>query len=58
MPRYKVTRYKVTAFATYETEVEASSIEEAEEIAAEECPFPYVDYCETEEIEDEQEDNT
>lgn len=40
--------YKVTIYATYEIEIEANTKDEAEEIAVEECPFPYVDYCETE----------
>lgn len=43
--------YKVTVFASYETEIEAGTKEEAEKIAVDEAPFPYVDYCETEEIE-------
>ena len=40
----------MTVWASYETEVEANSQEEAEEIAVEESPFPYADYCETEEV--------
>ena len=47
----KMSNYKITVYASYETEVEANTKEEAEEIAVEEAPFPYVDYCETEEIE-------
>lgn len=35
---------------SYTTQVEANSEEEAEEIAVEEAPFPYSDYCETDEI--------
>ena len=43
-------RFKVICHATEEIEVEAENLEEAELLAAEECIFPYVDYCETEEI--------
>ena len=43
--------YKVTVWASYETEIEADTKEEAEEIAIDEAPFPYADYCETEEVE-------
>lgn len=44
--------FKVTVWASYETEIEANTKEEAEEMAVEEAPFPYVDYCETEETDD------
>ena len=40
-------RFSITVWASYETEVEADNQAEAEEIAAEEAPFPFVDYCET-----------
>ena len=43
-------KFNITVWASYETEVEANSQEEAEEIAVEESPFPYADYCETEEV--------
>ena len=43
-------RYRVTVWASYDTEVEADSQEEAEELAVEEAPFPYGDYCDTEEL--------
>ena len=43
--------YKVTVWASYETEVEAEKQDEAEEKAVDEAPFPYADYCETEEVE-------
>lgn len=43
--------YRVTVYASYDTEVEANSKEEAEEIAVTEAPFPYADHCEVEETE-------
>ena len=46
-------RYSVTAWASFETEVEAETQEEAEEKAINESRFPYADHCETEEIEEE-----
>ena len=45
-------RYRVTVWASYETYVEANSQDEAEELAAEEAPFPWADYCETGEEEE------
>lgn len=42
--------FRVKVWASFETEIEAGSKEEAEEIAAEQAPFPYADYCDTEEI--------
>lgn len=42
-------RYRVTVWASYETEVEVNSQDEAEELAAEEAPFSWVDHCYTEE---------
>ena len=45
-------RYNVIVYARYETEIEADTKEEAEEIAVNEAPFPYADYCETEVIEE------
>lgn len=42
--------YKITVWASYDTEVEADNIDAAEEIAVEEAPFPWVDYCDTEEV--------
>ncbi len=44
-------RYRVTVWASYETEVEANSQDEAEEFAVEKAPFPWADYCETDEEE-------
>ena len=46
-------RYSVTVWASFETEVEAGTQEEAEEKAISESRFPYADYCETEEVEEE-----
>lgn len=46
-------RYSVTVWASFETEVEAETEEAAEEKAINESRFPYADYCETEEIEEE-----
>lgn len=46
-------RYKVEVWASYETEVEAETQEEAEEKAINESRFPYADFCETEELEEE-----
>lgn len=40
--------YRVTVWASYETIVAASSEDEANNKAIDECPFPYADYCETE----------
>lgn len=45
-------RYSVTVWASFETEVEAETQEEAEEKAINESCFPYADYCETEEMEE------
>lgn len=45
-------RFSITVWASYETEVEADTQDEAEEIAGAEAPFGYYDYCETEEIEE------
>lgn len=45
-------RYNVTAWASFETEVEAETQEEAEKKAINESCFPYADYCETEEMEE------
>lgn len=42
--------YRVIVWASYETEIEAGSLEEAEALASEEAPFPYVDHCQTEEL--------
>ena len=39
-------RFSITVWASYETEIEA------EEMAGLESPFPYYDYCETDEIEE------
>ena len=44
---YKM-KYKVIVYATFETEVDADSQDEAEEKAVDESPFPYADYCESE----------
>ena len=41
-------KYKVIVYATFETEVDADSQDEAEEKAVDESPFPYADYCESE----------
>lgn len=41
--------YKVTCWASEEIFVEAENKQEAEELATEQCGFPYVDYCEIEE---------
>ena len=41
-------KYKVIVYASFETEVDADSQDEAEEKAANESPFPYADYCESE----------
>lgn len=35
----------VTCWASQEIIVEAESKEDAEEIAVNECTFPYIDYC-------------
>lgn len=43
--------YEVTVWASYTTQVEADSIDEAEEQAFEESPFPYADHYDTTEIE-------
>lgn len=46
-------KYKVTVWASHEVEIDdenVKSAEEAEEMAVEVSPFPYVDYCETEKI--------
>lgn len=40
--------YKVTVYVSQEIEVEADSQEDAEKIATEQTPFPWVDYCESE----------
>ncbi len=45
-------RYSVTVWASFETEVEAETQEEAEEKAINESCFPYADYCETEKQEE------
>lgn len=45
-------RFSITVWASYETEVEADTQDEAEEMAGDEAPFPYYDYCETEQMED------
>ena len=45
-----MSKYKVTVWASYETEIEADNQDAAESIAAEEAPFPWADYCDTEEI--------
>lgn len=39
--------YKVTCWASEEIIVQAESEKQAEELAVEQCRFPYVDYCET-----------
>ena len=44
-------RWQVTVWASYETEIEAFTQDEAEEKAVDESPFPYADYCETDKIE-------
>ncbi len=44
-------RYCVTVWASFETTIEAGSQEEAEELAVEKAPFPWADYCETDEEE-------
>ena len=42
--------FEVTVWASYTTQVEANSEDEAQEIAVEEAPFPYADYYEIDEI--------
>lgn len=42
-------QYKVTCYASEEIFVEAENEEEAEEMAVDQCRFPYVDYCEIDE---------
>lgn len=42
-------KYKVTVWASYDAEVEADTQDEAEAIAVEEAPFPWADYCDTDE---------
>lgn len=41
----RVKEYTVTCWASQEIIVEAESKEDAEEIAVNECTFPYIDYC-------------
>lgn len=43
--------YRVTVWASYDTEVEADTQEEAEEKAVDEAPFSHADYCDTVEVE-------
>ena len=43
--------FSVTVWASEKFKIEAESKEAAEEIAAETSAFPWVDYCESEEIE-------
>lgn len=38
--------YKVTCWASEEIFIKAENEEETEQLAAEQCRFPYVDYCE------------
>lgn len=47
-------RWLVTVYASEEIEVEADTIEEAKERAAEESHFMAVDYCEADEIGEEE----
>ncbi len=47
-------RWLVTVYASEEIEVEADTSDEAEEKAAEESRFPIVDFCEAEEIGEEE----
>ncbi len=47
-------RWLVTVYASEEIEVEADTSDEAEEKAAEESRFPIVDFCEAEEIREEE----
>lgn len=42
--------YIVKCYASEEIIVEAENREEAERIAVDECNFPYVDYCEVDEV--------
>lgn len=42
--------YIVTCWASEQIIVEAENEEEAEQIAAEQCRFPCIDYCEVDEI--------
>ena len=42
--------YKVTCWTSEEIIVEAENEIEAEELAVERCQFPYVDYCEVDDI--------
>lgn len=37
--------YTVICWASEEVSVDAENEEEAKELAAEKCRFPYVDYC-------------
>lgn len=41
--------YTVTCWASEEIIVEAENEQEAEELATEQCRFPYVDYCDIDE---------
>jgi len=43
-------RYSVTVWASYETEVEADSQDEAEELATAEVPFPWTEHCDIDEL--------
>ena len=43
--------FKITVWSSSETEIEAETQEEAEEIAIDNSRFSYADYCETEELE-------
>lgn len=45
-------KFSITVWASYDTEVEADNQAEAEEIAMEEAPFTYCDYCETTEVDE------
>lgn len=48
-------RWSVTVWASETFEIEAETKDAAEEQAVEDCQFPWADYCETTEIEDEEE---
>lgn len=52
MDDYKT--YEITCWASEKIVVKAKTKEEAEELATEKCIFPYVDYLEVEELEDEE----
>ena len=42
--------YRVTCWASEEIIVEAKNEAEAEQFATEQCQFPYIDYCEVDDI--------